>query len=264
MKKNAIGLVIIMLMSILFQRCNVKSLTALMNDKPLTESDVIQGLKRALTIGSEKTTDMLSKPGGYLNDAAIKILLPPEATKVIDDLKKAPGGEQIYSSTLEPTVNNLIKALNSSAEEAAKQALPVFKDAVTNMSISDAFSILKGQYKNAGNVSATRYFQDNTTTQLTNLYKPKINAALSKPLVSNESANDIWNNFVKAYDGVVTSPANLLLKLQKVQQPDLSTYVTHKALDGIFDKIALQEQDIRQNPTHYADNIIQRVFGSQK
>ncbi len=264
MKNKAILFIAILLVAVSAQKCNMKTLNALMGDKPLTESDVIQGLKRALEIGSEKTTDALSKPGGYLNDEAIKILLPAEATKVIDDLKNAPGGAQIYSSTLEPTVNNLIKALNSSAEEAAKQALPVFKDAVTNMSISDAFSILKGQYKNAGNVSATRYFQDNTTSRLTELYKPKINSALSKPLVSHESANDLWNKFVKAYDGVASSPANILLKLQKVQQPDLSAYVTRKALDGMFNKIALEEQKIRQNPTLYTDNIIQRVFGSQK
>ncbi len=264
MKKNIYTILSLVLLGIFFQKCNVNTLNALMGDKPLTESEVIDGLKRALTLGSEKTTDLLSKPGGYLNDAAIKILLPPEATRVIDDIQKAPGGQEIYSKTLEPTVNDLVKALNSSAEEAAKQALPVFKDAVTNMSISDAFSILKGQYKNAGNVSATRYFEDNTTAKLTDLYKPKINTALNKPLVSNQSANAIWNKFVKTYDGIVSSPANLLLKLQKVQQPDLSAYVTKKALDGMFSKIANEEQRIRQNPTLYTDSVIRRVFGSQQ
>jgi Protein of unknown function (DUF4197) len=264
MKNKIILPVTLLVLLFTFQHCNVKTLNALLGDQPLTESEVIQGLKRALSIGSEKTTDLLSKPGGYLNDAAIKILLPPEAIKVIDDLKKAPGGEQIYSNTIEPTVNDLVKALNSSAEEAAKDALPVFKDAITNMSISEAFAILKGDYKNAGSVSATRYFEDNTTTKLTDLYKPKINKALDKPLVSNQSANSIWNKFVTSYDKVVSSPANLVLKLQKVQEPDLSAYVTKKALDGMFSKVAIQEQDIRQNPTHYADNIIQRVFGSQK
>ena len=247
-----------------FQRCNVNAINALLGDQPLTESEVIQGLKRALTIGSQKTTDLLSKQGGYFNDAAIKILLPPEAAKVINDLKNAPGGEKIYSSTIEPTVNDLVKALNSSAEEAAKDALPVFRDAVTNMSISDAFAILKGDYKNAGSVSATRYFEDNTTSKLTELYKPKINKALDKPLVSNHSANSIWNKFVTSYDNIVKSPANLVLKLQKVQEPDLSAYVTKKALDGMFNKVAVEEQNIRANPTQYTDNIIQRVFGSQK
>lgn len=262
--KKIVALLAGIALSFSFQQCNVNTLTALMGDKPLTEPEVIDGLKRALSIGSEKTADLLSKPGGYLNDAAIKILLPPEGTKVINDLQKAPGGPQIYSKTIEPIVNDLIKALNSSAEEAAKEALPVFKDAVTGMSVTDAFSILKGQYKDAGSVSATRYFEDNTTPKLTALYKPKINDALNKPLVSKQSANSIWNNFVKSYNQVVASPANLLLKLQKIQEPDLPAYVTKRALDGMFNKIAVEEQRIRQNPTLYTDQIIQRVFGNQK
>jgi hypothetical protein len=199
-----------------------------------------------------------------MNDAAIKILLPPEAVKAIDGLKKAPGGPEIYANTIEPTVNDLVKALNSSAEEAVKEATPVFKETITNMSITDAFAILKGEYKNAGSVSATRYFQDNTTDKLVSLYKPKINNALSKPLVGKQSANNIWNTFVSAYNKLTTSPANLVLKLEKVQNPDLPDYVTRKALDGMFNKIAVEEQSIRQYPMKYTDSIIQRVFGKQK
>jgi hypothetical protein len=235
----------------------------MLGDKPLTESEVIQGLKKALDIGTEKTAGLLSQPGGYLNDAAIKILLPDEAAKAIDALRKAPGGQEIYVRTIEPVVNDLVKSLNSSAEDAVKQAVPVFKETISGMSIADAFAILKGQYQNAGNVSATRYFQDNTTEKLVSLYKPRINDSLNKPLVSKQSANSIWNSFVKSYNGVVASPANLLLKLNKVQEPDLSAFVTRKALDGMFSKIAVEEQNIRQNPLKYTDSIIQRVFGSQ-
>ena len=263
MKRKLTLVATLILFTLPFQQCNMKTVSALLGDKPLSESEVIEGLKRALSIGSEKTVEILAKPGGYLNDAAIKILLPPEAANVIDELQKAPGGPQIYKNALEPTVNDLVKALNSSAEEAAKEALPVFKETVTNMSISDAFSILKGEYKSAGSVSATRYFQDNTTGKLTDLYKPKVNNALNKPLVSHQSANAIWNKFVTGYDQVASSPANLLLRLQKIQEPDLSAYVTKKALDGMFNKIAIEEQRIRQNPTLYTDNIIRRVFGSQ-
>jgi hypothetical protein len=264
MKNRTLQLIFLVIISFLLGQCNVKTINALLGDKPLMESEVIEGLKKALDIGTEKTVNMLSQPGGYLNDAAIKILLPTEAIKAIEALKKAPGGQQIYSATIEPVVNDLIKSLNISAEEAVKEAAPVFKDAITGMSISDAFSILKGEYKNSGTVSATRYFQDNTTDKLVTLYKPKINNALNKPLVSKQSANSIWGKFVKSYNQVVASPANLLLKLEKVQDPDLSAYVTKKALDGMFNKIAVEEQNIRQYPLKYSDSIIHRVFGNQK
>jgi hypothetical protein len=264
MKNRSFLPVMLIFISLFLGQCNVKTLNALLGDQPLTESEVIQGLKKALDMGTEKTVNLLSQPGGYLNDAAIKILLPAEATKAIEALKKAPGGQQIYSSTIEPTVSDLIKTLNSSAEDAVKEAAPIFKDAITGMSITDAFSILRGEYKNSGTVSATRYFQDNTTDKLVSLYKPRINNSLNKTLVAHQSANSIWSKFVRSYNQVATSPANLLLKLEKVQEPDLSAFVTKKALDGMFNKIAVEEQNIRQYPLKYSDSTIQRVFGKQK
>jgi hypothetical protein len=264
MKYRPVQLIILIGFFLLMEQCRVSNVNALLGDQPLSESEVIQGLKKALVIGTEKTVNLLSQPGGYLNDGAIKILLPAEGTKAIDALKKAPGGQQIYSSSIEPVVNDLVRSLNNSAEEAVKEATPVFKDAINGMTVTDAFSILKGNYKNSGAVSATRYFQDNTTEKLITLYKPKINNVLNKPLVSHQSANSLWDKFVKSYNQVAASPANILLKLEKVQEPDLSAYVTKKALDGMFNKIAVEEQNIRQYPLKYDDSIIHRVFGNQK
>jgi hypothetical protein len=249
---------------IFFSHCSVTTLTSLVQEKPLTETEVIQGLKRALDVGSTNTTSRLSNPGGYLNDPAIKILLPEEANKVISDLKAAPGGSQIYAKTIEPVVNDLVSAINHSAEEAAKEALPVFKDAITGMSVTDAFRILKGQYKDAGTHSATQYFRDQTFDQLKTLYQPKVNNALNKPVAGNKSTNQIWDTFVKTYNQVATSPANLIMKLEKVKEPDLSAYVTSRALNGLYSKIELEEDKIRQDPYQYADQILERVFGSIK
>lgn len=230
-------------------------------DDGLSESEVIEGLKTALNIGTDKAVTLVSDPDGYLKDQAIKILLPQELNKLINDLRDAPGGEQIYNATIKPLIEDLIVAINRSASDAATKAIPIFKDAITEMTIQDGYSILKGDYKNAGNSSATRYFQDKTSADLSNLFQPSIESSLNKPLIGNTSANTIWNKFLQAYNAVQKSPANFLMNLDPVNEPDLSVYVTDKALDGLFVKIADEEKEIRDDPYKYANDIIKKVFG---
>lgn len=230
-------------------------------DDGLSESEVIEGLKTALDIGTDKAVDLVSDPDGYLKDQAIKILLPPELNKLINDLRDAPGGEQIYNATIKPLIEDLIVAINRSASDAAPKAIPIFKDAIKEMTIQDGYAILKGDYKNAGNSSATRYFQDKTSVDLNNLFEPSIDASLSKPLIGNTSANTLWNKFLQGYNAVQKSPANFLMKLEPVNEPNLSAYVTSKALDGLFIKIADEEEEIRDDPYKYANDIIKKVFG---
>lgn len=230
-------------------------------DDGLTESEVVEGLKTALDIGTDKAVKLVSDPDGYLNDRIIKILLPPELNKLIDDLRDAPGGEQIYNATIKPLIEDLIIAINRSASDAASEAIPIFKNALKEMTIQDGWAILKGDYNNAGDRSATRYFQDKTSQDLSNLFQPSIKTSLNKPLIGNTSANTLWNKFLQAYNAVQKSPANFLMKLDPVKEPDLSAYVTDKALDGLFVKIADEEQEIRDDPNKYANDIIRKVFG---
>ena len=181
--------------------------------------------------------------------------------KIINDLRDAPGGEQIYNATIKPLIEDLIVAINRSASDAAPKAVPIFKEAIKEMTIQDGFAILKGDYKNAGNSSATRYFQDKTSEDLSNLFEPSIEASLSKPLIGNTSANTIWDKFLQGYNAVQKSPENFLMKLEPVNEPDLSAYVTNKALNGLFVKIADEEEEIRDDPYKYANDIIKKVFG---
>ena len=154
-------------------------------DDGLSETEVIDGLKTALDIGTDNAVKLVSDPDGYLNDQAIKILLPAELNKIVNDLHKAPGGEQIYNATIKPVIEDLIIAINRSASDAASAAIPIFKNAVKEMTIQDGWSILKGDYKNARNSSATRYFQDKTSQDLSNLFEPSIETSLNKPLLGN-------------------------------------------------------------------------------
>ena len=249
---------------ILVGGCNVAQLQSLLDSNQLTEAEVIEGLKKALDIGTSAAVNTLSDPGGYLMDETVKILLPPAATDAISKLRSAPGGESIYKSLIENTVEDLVKAINSSAEDAAKEAAPIFKNAITSMSIQDGWSILKGDYQGAGDISATTYFKDRTYSDLSRLFEPKINQSLNKPLVNNLSANKIWDTFVTNYNKTAKSPANLLLKLEPVKETNLAQYVTARGLDGLFNKVSVEEKKIRDDPFKYSSDIIKRVFGNNR
>lgn len=245
-----------------FTACNVSTWQSILDDSQLTESEVIDGLKTALLVGTEKAVLVTSQKDGFFRDEAIRILLPEEANRALIKLREAPGGEQLYQSTIAPVVDDLIEALNRSAENAASQAAPIFKKAITEMTIGDAWDILNQNYRDAGNRSATAYFKDKTNNELRQLFQPSIKQSLDKPLVKNVSANRIWNNFVKSYDAIAKSPANLLMRLDPIREPDLSIYVTTKSLDGLFVKVADEEVKIRKDPYQYASQILEKVFGN--
>lgn len=242
--------------------CNVSTWQSILDDSQLTESEVIDGLKTALRTGTDQAVQITSQKDGFFRDAAIRILLPEEANRALIKLREAPGGEQLYQSAIAPVVDDLVEALNRSAENAASQAAPIFKKAIVEMTIGDAWDILNKNYRNAGNRSATAYFKDKTYEDLQQLFRPSIQQSLDKPLVQNISANRIWNNFVKSYDAIAKSPANLLMRLEPIQEPDLTNYVTSKALDGLFVKVADEEVKIRKDPYQYASQILEKVFGN--
>lgn len=216
-------------------------------NRPLTQTEVISGLKQALTIGADSAASDLSVTNGYYLDRLVKITLPPEASVVTENISKLPGGEKL--------VEDVILRINRSAEDAAKEAAPVFARAVTNMTIQDGFKILRGDTD-----AATQYLKSQTYQELYNLYQPKIKKSLDKEIVGNISTNQSWNTLTGQWNRVAGSIVGKMASLETVET-DLDKYLTEKALDGLFLKLALEEEKIRENPQARVTALLKRVFG---
>lgn len=199
----------------------------------LSTEEVVQGLKEALSVGAEKSASQLSNVDGYFKNAAIKILLPSEVQKVQDAVTKIPGGSKL--------VDDAILSMNRAAEDAAKSAAPIFINAIKNMSFADAWSILKG-----GDSAATKYLKQQTTKPLTEAFRPIIDKSLAKV-----NATQHWNTVFSTYNKFSFKKVN----------PDLASYVTDKALEGIFYQLAQEELKIRKDPVAQTTNILKKVFG---
>ena len=202
--------------------------------KPSTE-EVASGLKEALTKGTSKGTDEVSKTDGYFKNPEIKIPFPPEVQQVETTLRKMGMNKQ---------VDEFVLSLNRAAEDAAKEAKPIFVDAIKKMTIQDAWSILKGE-----DDAATKYLDKTTSAQLKDKFKPIIKASLDKV-----SATKYYKDLITAYNKV---------PLVKKVNPELDTYATDKATDGLFVMIAKEEKNIRQNPGARTTDLLKKVF-SQK
>ena len=202
------------------------------NAKP-TNSEVIAGLKDALTQGTNGATSLASKMDGFNGNPKIRIPFPQEAIQVKNKMEQLGMTEQ---------VNKFETTLNRAAEEAAKEAAPVFINAVKSMSIADGFAILKG-----GNNAATTYLKDKTTAELTTKFSPIVKNAINKVELTK-----YWNPLITKY--------NMIPGVEK-KNPDLDQYVTQKALEGLFKLLADEELKIRQNPAARATAILQKVFG---
>lgn len=214
----------------------------------LTTQEVIQGLKEALKLGADTAVSVLNKTDGYYKDALVKIALPSQVSQVVEYAQKVPG--------LESLIEEAVLQINRSAEDAAAQAAPVFKDAITSMSFADAWSILKG----ADN-AATVYLQDKTTAQLVELYKPIVQNSLNKPLVANISAQKSWDNMTKKWNSFANSVAGKLVGANAVNI-ELDEYVTEQALNGMFIKVADQEKNIRTDVSARTSSLLKKVFGN--
>lgn len=199
----------------------------------LSSTQIAAGLKEALTIGTQNSANKLSAANGFFANAALKILMPPEAQKVESTLRNVGLGS---------VVDKAILSMNRGAEEAAKSAAPIFVDAIKQMTITDALGILKG-----GNSAATNYFKDKTTAALTTAFKPAISNALKKV-----DATKYWSDLFTVYNKFSSTPVNT----------DLTAYVTEKAIAGIFQEVALEEQKIRQDPAARVTDLLKTVFGS--
>lgn len=198
-----------------------------------SQSDIVAGLKQALTVSTDTCVSRTSRLNGYFANAAIKILLPPEAEKVESTLR---------SIGLGSLVDNAILSVNRAAEDAASSATPIFVNAITSITISDGRSILFGD-----SVAATEYLKTKTHTSLKSTYMPKIKASLDKV-----NATAYWNDVFSAYNKLpFVTPVN----------PDLTDYTTTRALDGLFYMVGKQEIKIRKDPVDRVTTLLQQVFG---
>jgi hypothetical protein len=201
--------------------------------KGLSSDDIAAGLKDALNHGIQKSTQQLSAVDGFFKDAAVKILLPPEAAKMEKTLRSAGFGPQVDKAILD---------LNRAAEDAAKSAAPIFLDAIKKMSLSDGINILRGP-----DTAATGYLRKSTTIQLTAAFLPVIKSSLDKVGATNS-----WKTVVDAYNKI---------PFHSKVNSDLPGYTTGKALDGVFYYVAVEEKSIRKDPAAQADDLLKKVFG---
>ena len=199
------------------------------------QQKIVEGLKQALTIGTQNSTNKLSAVNGFFADAAIKILMPPEAQDVEKTLRRFGLGS---------LVDKTILSLNRAAEDAAKSATPIFVNAIKQMTINDALGILKG-----GDFAATNYFKQKTTADLTQAFSPVISKSLNKV-----DATKYWSDVFTAYNRFAT----------KKVETDLTAYVTQKAIDGIFYEVGLEEQKIRKDPAARVTDLLKQVFGGNQ
>jgi len=194
--------------------------------------DIGTALKQALEQGTGKSSDQLSVVDGFFGNAAIKILFPPEAQKAEQTLRKL---------GLNQLCDNVILSLNRAAEGAAKEAKPIFIDAIKQMTLDDVSHILLGDPD-----AATQYFKRTTTLQLTAKFKPVIQVSLDQA-----GATQYYTQAATAYNKVPF--------VRKVT-PDVSDYVTQKAIEGLFFQIAKEELNIRQNISARSTPLMKTVF----
>lgn len=197
--------------------------------------DIAGGLKEALNNGISKQVSKLTALNGFYKNEAVKILMPEELQKVDKALRK------IGLSSL---ADDGIKMLNRAAEDATKEATPIFVDAVKNMSFNDAKGILMGN-----DTSATTYLQTTTTSPLYAKFNPVIKNSFAKV-----GADKVWENIISKY--------NKIPFVTKVN-PDLTDYTTNKALEGVFKMIAVEEKNIRTNLSARSSTLLQKVFAMQ-
>ncbi len=205
----------------------------------LSNGEVIKGLKEALNVGIKNSVDLTSITDGFLKNADIKLPFPKDAIKVRD---------KAIEWGLDGQVDKFVETLNRAAEESTKEALPIFKDAILGMSISDGFAILNG-----GDGAATKFLADNTTSQLTDAFAPKVKAAIEKVKLT-----DLWNPIITKYNTFANSP----FSSAEPVEADLERYVTQKAIEGLFFMVAKEENKIRLDPLARVSDILKKVFGS--
>lgn len=201
----------------------------------LSNEDMAAGLRQALDLGIDKQVTKLTQKNGFYKNELVKILLPEELQKVDDALRKV---------GLSSLADEGIKALNRAAEDAVKEATPIFVNAVKDITFNDAKNILLGEDN-----AATEYLTSKTQTQLYDKFKPVISNSFGKV-----GADQIWNNLITKYNN---------LPLTNNVNPDLTDYVTTEALKGVYTMIAIEEKEIRTKVSSRTTDLLKKVFALQ-
>ncbi len=209
--------------------------TLLSQPEKLSQQQIGMGLKEALTNGITKQVIGLSEPNGFLNDQMVKIVYPKDLQKVEATLRSIGMGS---------LADEGLKLLNKAAEDAVGEAIPIFKQAIVNMTFADATNILMGE-KNA----ATQYLKQTTKSSLQNKFSPIIQKSFSKV-----GADKVWNKIITTYNKI---------PLVEDINPNLTDYTTNLALEGVFKKVAVEEGKIRTNISSRSSDLLKKVFALQ-
>jgi len=226
------------LLLIAFQLTSCAEMQQVLNQLPqegLSNSQIASGLKEALNKGIDKEVSKLMAPDGFYKDQMVIILLPAELQKVDKTLRDIGLGQ---------LADEGLKLLNSAASDAVKEAKPIFVNAITTMTFDDAKNILLGDQ-----TAATDYLKQKTSSQLYQKFKPQVQSSLNKV-----GADDVWHDIITRY--------NQIPFVEKVN-PDLTDYVTQKAMEGVFKKVAVEEQKIRTDINERTSDLLKEVFALQ-
>ena len=202
--------------------------------KSLTEKDAIDGIREALINGTSESVKLVSLVDGYLGNPEIKIPFPSEAKEAESRLRAIGLGKKVDEFNI---------SINRAAEKAANEAKPIFVAAIKGLTIKDAINIVKGQSN-----AATTYLQNTTTPELKNKFQPVIKTSLD-----NVNATRYWTDLITAYNKI---------PLVKKINPNLTEYVTDKAINGLFIMIAKEELKIRKDPVARTSELLKKVFGN--
>ncbi|TWO32634.1 DUF4197 domain-containing protein [Seonamhaeicola sediminis] len=201
----------------------------------ISNTEVASGLRQALNFGIDKQVSKLTQKDGFFKNELVKILLPEELQKVDKTLRDI---------GLSKLADEGLKVLNRAAEDAVKEATPIFVDAVKDITFADAKNILLGDDN-----AATNYLNNKTETALYAKFNPVIKSSFSKV-----GADDIWKNLITKYNS---------LPLTNDVNPDLTDYVTKEALKGVYTMIAIEEKDIRTKLSSRTTDLLKKVFALQ-
>ncbi|MDG1842579.1 MAG: DUF4197 domain-containing protein [Crocinitomicaceae bacterium] len=219
----------------------VNSNSSIGNNEPnkpsLSNQEVISGLKEALSVGIKNSVNITSVTDGFLKNQSIRLPFPSDAQKVKD---------KAIEFGLSNKVDEFETTLNRAAEEAAKEALPIFTEAIKNMTVQDGFAILNG-----GDGAATRFLKEQTSSKLSEAFLPKV-----KQVTSRVKLTEKWNPIITKYN-----QATMLTGGDKIN-PDLDAYVTEKAIKGLFYMVEKEENKIRKDPIARVTDLLQKVFGN--
>jgi len=235
MKRVVLLTTLVLISCLTNAQLNLNKLKKSFSGETLSSEQVAEGLKEALTNGVSKGADLVSQLDGYYKNPEIRIPFPPEVRQVESSLRQLGLGSE---------VDKFIESLNRAAEDAAKEAKPIFVSAIKQMTIQDAWGILKGEQD-----AATQYLSKTTSPLLKEKFNPVVRQSLDKV-----NATKYYSDLIKTY--------NKIPLVQKVN-PNLDEYATEKAIQGLFLMIAREEKNIRANPGARTTDLLKKVFSQQ-